>query len=111
MKKEKKMVGPNQYKNLEVPQKVYGVYLGQNKTTKQGLLTAEEYAWQSNPAMNTYKYDDLVQSKFTKVPKANMKRDMVSRSPDRKKDNGPSPVSYPDKETKWQSLSQKPKVP
>lgn len=61
--------------------------------------------------MNQYSYNELVQSKYTKVPKANMKRDMVVRSPERKKDNGPSPVSYPEKETKWTSLSQRPKVP
>lgn len=30
-----------------------------------------------------------------------MKRDMTVRSPERKKDSGPSPVSYPDKEKNW----------
>lgn len=64
-----------------------------------------------NPASNHYTYDELVQSKYTKVPKANMKRDMTVRSPERKKDNGPSPVSYPEKETKWTGLSTKVKIP
>lgn len=40
-----------------------------------------------------------------------MKRDMTKRSPELKKNNDPSPVSYPEKETKWLTLSNKPKVP
>jgi len=40
-----------------------------------------------------------------------MKRDMSLRSPELKPNKDPSPFSYPEKETKWVTLSNKPKVP
>lgn len=39
-----------------------------------------------------------------------MKRDMVKRSPELKRDNSPSPHSYPQRETNWTSLSHHEKV-
>ena len=40
-----------------------------------------------------------------------MKRDMSLRSPELKPNKDPSPFSYPEKETKWVTLSNRPKVP
>ena len=55
MKTEKRDVAPNTYKTDEAyKEKVVGVYLGQNKNAKQGLLNDQEFAWLSNPAMNQY---------------------------------------------------------
>lgn len=109
---EKKRVGPNAYDtSAAYQQKVKGVYLGQNKMMSVGLLSEQEYAWKHDPAPNQYSYDPNVESKFDKVPSANLKRDVTVRSPERKKDSGPSPVSYPEKEKYWTNLSHQPKVP
>ncbi len=76
-----------------------------------GLLSEQEFAWKQNPAPNQYSYEAYVESKYEKVPVANLKRDATVRSPERNKDSGPSPVSYPLKETNWVSLSDKRRVP
>ena len=36
---------------------------------------------------------------------------MTVRSPERKRDNSPSPVSYPEKDKNWVTLSHKQKIP
>ena len=42
---EKKKVAPNSYKTDEAyKQKIYGVYLGQNKVPSLGLLNESEFA-------------------------------------------------------------------
>jgi hypothetical protein len=38
-------------------------------------------------------------------PIANMKRDMTSRTIEVKKNNSPSPVSYPLKDNNWRNLA------
>jgi hypothetical protein len=45
MASEKKKVAPNSYKTDEAyKQKIYGVYLGQNKVPSLGLLNEYEFA-------------------------------------------------------------------
>ena len=75
-------------------------------------MTGEyEYIAGQTPASNYYSYNPFFQSKHEKIPSANMKRDMTVRSPTLKKSNGPSPVSYPEAETKWITLSTKVTIP
>ena len=109
---EKKKVAPNAYHTEKAfNQKVTGVYLGQNKWPKQGLVDIREFAQMGTPAPVHYNKDNYkVMSQYSKVPIANMKRDMVVRSPERKKDNSPSPHSYPARETAWTGLAQHEKV-
>lgn len=65
-----------------------------------------------NPGPDKYKPNHNVSATHSRSPVANMKRDMVKRSPDRPKDKGPSPVSYPEKEKNWKTqLSTYEKVP
>ena len=56
-----------------------------------------------NPGPDKYKPNHTVLATHSRSPVANMKRDMVKRSPDKPKDKGPSPVSYPDKDKYWKT--------
>lgn len=106
---EKKRVAPNAYKNIDeaYKQKVYGITLGQIKDHKNGLVGELEYLSQQSPCSNFYNLDPTALSKNTRIPIANMKRDMVIRSPPPKPEvsKSPSPHSYPDKDHSWTQLS------
>ena len=110
---EKKKVAPNAYNtDPAFARKIHGVYLGQNKTPSLGLLSFEEYAKYGTPAPNHYNTQkDGVLSQVAKVPSANMKRDMTVRSPERKKDNSPSPHHYQEKDKNWKLLAGQTKIP
>lgn len=110
--KEKKKVAPNEYNTDEAyKQKVYGVYLGNNKSPKDGLVGEIVYLSNQTPCSNLYNLDQTPLSKIRKIPIANMKRDMTVRSPGPSKEvrNSPSPHSYPDQP--WQTLSHKASIP
>jgi len=44
-------------------------------------------------------------------PVANLKRDMTARTKEVKRDNSPSPVSYPLKEVQWRKMSNQRTIP
>jgi len=44
-------------------------------------------------------------------PVANLKRDMPVRTKELKRDNSPSPVSYPLKEVQWRKLANQRSIP
>jgi hypothetical protein len=105
---EKKKVGPNRYTTDEAfKQKVHGVYLGNNKELRGGLVGEIEYLSQQTPCSNYYTKNPEVLSSYVRVTAANLKRDMTVRSPEPKKEArmAPSPNSYPEKDINWVNLS------
>jgi len=48
---------------------------------------------------------------MTRMPIANLKRDMTVRTKEIKPNNSPSPVSYPEKDKHWKKLSHQPLAP
>jgi len=78
-----------------------------------GRINELEWTSQQTPCSNFYNLDTSVLSKTRKIPMANMKRDMVVRSPEPKPEliKAPSPHSYPDKDKNWKTLSHQESVP
>ena len=109
--RQKETPGPHSYQLDEaLKEKVPGVYLGQNKAPQAGLQDENVFLGQQTPGAQ-YKADPQVQSGWKKSPSANMKRDMVLRSPKPVRDNSPSPNSYPEKDRHWGVLSQNHRLP
>ncbi len=113
-KKEKLRPAPNSYNAAEaLKDKVTGVYLGQNKAPRDGLVGEIVFLSQQTPCSNAYtiNYDPL--SSVQRIPHANLKRDMTLRSPPPKTEakNSPSPHHYPEKEKAWLQTTYQQRIP
>ena len=104
IKREKVMKGPADYDDKRKV-KIPGTYT--QNTPGGGLMNETEFLAKSVPGSNAYKPNFDVQSKATRIPKANLNRDKSPKSPlvPYKRDDSPSPVTYKDVDKNWKKMS------